>query len=67
MIKLYPCGTKAISVLGNKEGLLTGKIIRDNHIQYGFSYFDAGEFKTAWMKEAEFTTDIKKTQKIGYK
>ena len=61
-------GTKARTVIGNIEGIITAVKITPDGVCYEFSYFDNGnEYKGIQLYECEFTvTDNEKTT-IGWK
>lgn len=61
------CGTEVESKVGSVKGMVTGKSIRFNDVQYEITYYDGSEFKNTWMREPEFIVTNGCKQKIGYK
>lgn len=53
--------------MGNIEGMITGASIRFSGVNYEITHSSAGEIKTFWMFEDEFTTDIAQKQDIEFK
>lgn len=66
-MKVYKCGSKAITVVGEIEGIITGINIRFERIQYELSYFQKGEHKSTWLEECEITCKVKERNIIGFK
>lgn len=65
-MKVYPCDTEVTMKAAGMKATITAVTIRFSAVLYECSYFYNGEFKNAWLNEAEFTTDGKKTT-IGFK
>jgi len=67
-ISIYQDGTEVTTKIGKIKAIITAANIRGSKIAYEISYFNNGEYKTAWLCEKEFTTD-KKVKKItvGFK
>lgn len=68
MTKVFECGTKAITITGKIEGIITGISIRFDKVSYEFSYFYNGDYKSVFLNENEFSVvvDTKKAG-IGYR
>lgn len=67
MIKAYVCGTKVKTKIGEFDGIITCFQIRWDKVTYEITYCVAGEIKTIWLLEQEFTLDKKKAEQIGFK
>lgn len=67
-MKVYPCGTKITTAIGNIDGLITGIKIEFKSVIYLVQYFTNDCFKTWEMNEEEFTVDDgTKKKTIGFK
>ena len=66
-MEVYKCGSKATTIIGKIEGIITGISIRFGKVQYELSYFEKGKHETAWVEECEITSEIKERNNIGYK
>ena len=67
-VEVYTCGSKATTVLGAIEGIITAVLIRFGKIQYEFVYFKDAKRYSEWMEECELKFEESGDQtKIGYK
>ena len=66
-MNLIPCGSKAKTKVGEIEGIITAISIRFDRASYEFSYFTATDYKTCWLNESEFHTEVKERNKIGFR
>lgn len=65
-MELIKCGTKAFTVMGNIEGIITGINIRGERATYELSYFNNMEYKAIWLDVSEFET-FSETTDIDFK
>lgn len=65
--KVYESGTKGVTKLNQIEGFISGVCIRGVRVTYEFNYFAEREYKTIWLDEFEFTVEVPKKAKIGFK
>lgn len=67
-MKVYKCGSKAITVIGSIEGIITAVNIRFKKVNYEFSYFKDGKHSDVWLEECELKFNKSAKQiVIGYK
>lgn len=67
-IKTYKCGSKAKTVLGEIQGIITAILIRFGKVQYEFVYFTDGKRYSEWMEQCELDFDESSERiTIGYK
>jgi hypothetical protein len=67
IINIYPYGTPIKTKYGGIEALIVACKIANKSIIYQISYFYAGENKTCWVEDCEFTVNDSTKQKIGFK
>ncbi len=65
-IEIYECGSKATTVLGGIEGIITASLIRFEKVQYEFVYFKDAKRYSEWMEECELKFGDKKRITVGY-
>ncbi len=66
MTKVYKPGTKAITNIGEIAGIITAVSVRFDSVNYEFSYFNAGDYKSCYLNESEFTVIEDTKIKIGF-
>lgn len=66
-ILLIKCGAKAITKVGQIEGMVTGINIRFDRIQYELTYLFNGEIKVTWFHEEEFDLSADDKIKVGFR
>ena len=66
-MEIYKCGSKAITVIGKIEVIITGVSIRFKKVLYEISYFEKGKHESVWVEECEIICEIKERNIIGYK
>ncbi len=67
-MEVRECGTKAKTVIGGIEGIITAVLIRFVKVQYELAYFDKGKRHSEWVEECELEYDASvKRKTIGYK
>lgn len=64
---MIKCGTKVKTALGDMEGIVTAVCDRFEKVTYEVTYYYSGEFKSMWMAESEFTTEVVIQNKMGFK
>lgn len=65
-MKIYKCGSKATTVIGKIEGIITGICIRFKKVQYEISYFHEGKHQSIWLEECEIICQEKQRVTIGF-
>ncbi len=66
-LNVHKCGTKAVTILGNHESIITALIIRYTNVLYELCYEYEGEFKTILCHESEFQVyESNSRQTIGF-
>lgn len=66
-MQIIEVGTKAITIIGEITGIITGVTIRGDFVIYEFSYFNNGERKSEWITESEFHVSESNLKEIGFK
>lgn len=67
-MKIYECGSKATTIIGEIKGIVTAILIRFGKVQYEFVYFDKGKRQSEWVEECELMFDESSERtSIGYK
>lgn len=67
-MKIFKCGTRVKTHIGNQEAIITAANIRFNRVAYELSYFNNGEYKTCWCNDSEFDPCVNyEKNSIGYK
>ena len=67
-MKVYPCGTRLTTKIGNVDGLVTGIKIEFKAVIYLVQYFTNDCFKAWEISEEEFVvSDGTKKKAIGFK
>jgi hypothetical protein len=66
VVRAYPCGTEVTPHHTHSKAIIVGVLIRESFVTYEIAYFNAGDRKTAWVSEIEFSTAGIKSR-IGFK
>ncbi len=67
MLKVFKCGQKVRTTIGDVIALITSIKITNETVVYEISYFNKGEYKNVWVLPEEIFVYGAEKKEIGFK